>query len=137
MVWATNCHRTRTKTRSRRVLSLLHSKRHKKVLQSLPDPAKVRALRLLLQPRVKPASLPPHLLHLLRVRTISQPLQKRRMMAIWIKQHQNLKICRRKYRIVLMEHRARPLLWLTWLVRRRKKKNRKRVLMVNCPIKIS
>lgn len=145
MEWVTKFHRTRTKTRSPRAPCLLRSKNnllirpqrkhHKKMLQSLPDPAKARALRLLLQPRVKPLLLHLlHLLHLLRVKTISQPLQKRRMMAIWIKQHQNLMLCRKKCRKVLMERQVHPSQWLTWLVSRRKKKKRNRE---NCPIKIS
>lgn len=139
MEWVTKFHRTRTKTRTPRAPYLLRSKNnllirpqrkhHKKMLQSLPDPAKAKALRLLLQPRVKPL-----LQHLLRVKTISQQLQKRRMMAIWIKQHQNLMLCRKKCRKVLMERRVHPLQWLIWLVSRRKKKKRNRE---NCPIKIS
>ena len=110
--WATNYPRTKTKTKRQRVLYQLHSKsnrrnrplpmHHKKMLQNLPDLMKVRALKLLLQRRVRRIRL-----HLLRVKIIRHLLQRRRMITTWTKQLQNLRICQKKYQTALMEHQAR------------------------------
>lgn len=142
MEWVTKYRRIRRKIRRQRALFLLCSKSkmpikaqrmlHTKVLQSHPDPPKVSKLRLLLQPRVRPIRVPTLPLHQLKI----PPLQKRRMITIWIKLHLNLKISRKKSRIALVERQVHPCPWLTWSTasprRRKKKRNR-----VNCPIKIS
>ena len=130
MEWVTKYRRIRRKIRRQRALFLLCSKSkmpikvqrmlHTKVLQSHPDPPKVRELRLLLQPRVRPIRVQPLPLHQLK----TPPIQKRRMITIWIKQHLNLKISRKKSWIALMERQAHPCPWLTWLTARGKKNNR-------------
>lgn len=92
MEWQTSYLRIKTKTKRQRTLYLLYSKNnprlqqaHRKIaLPNLQALVKVKALKLLLQLRVKPVRL----LHLLKVKTTIkqplQPLQKRKTITISI-----------------------------------------------------